>query len=109
MKFCLKDLLLRHHLTYLYRDLHLNSSRGDFWGLRIGTNKFINRMFAAILPSWNPLTNYNSGIMPKGTKMKVGIIGPQGLKYPGESLQFIVHSEEVQKVKSKKIKRTRKY
>lgn len=109
MKFCLKDLLLRHHLTYLYRDLHLNSSREDFWGLRIGTNKFINRMFAAILPSWNPLTNYNSGIMPKGTKMKVGIIGPQGLKYPGESLQFIVHSEEVQKVKSKKIKRNRKY
>ena len=88
-----------------FGDLHLNSSRGDFWGLRIGTNKFINRTFAAILPSWNPLTNYNSGVIPKGTKMKVGIIGPQGLKYPGGSLQFIVHSEEVQKVKSKKIKR----
>ncbi len=40
--------------------------------------------------------------------MKVGIIGPQGLKYPGESLQFIVHSEEVQKIKSKKIKRNGK-
>ena len=88
-----------------FGDLHLNSRRGDFWGLRIGTNKFINRTFAAILPSWNPLTNYNSGVIPKGTKMKVGIIGPQGLKYPGGSLQFIVHSEEVQKVKSKKIKR----
>ena len=88
-----------------FGDLHLNSSHGDFWGLRIGTNKFINRTFAAILPSWNPLTNYNSGVIPKGTKMKVGIIGPQGLKYPGGSLQFIVHSEEVQKVKSKKIKR----
>ena len=88
-----------------FGDLHLNSSRGDFWGLRIGTNKFINRTFAAILPSWNPLTNYNSGVIPKGTKMKVGIIGPQGLKYPGGSLQFIVHSEEVKKVKSKKIKR----
>ena len=24
-----------------FGDLHLNSSRGDFWGLRIGTNKFI--------------------------------------------------------------------
>ena len=88
-----------------FGDLHLNSSRGDFWGLRIGTNKFINRTFAAILPSWNPLTNYNSGVIPKGTKMKVGIIGPQGLKYLGGSLQFIVHSEEVKKVKSKKIKR----
>ena len=88
-----------------FGDLHLNSSRGDFWGLRIGTNKFINRTFAAILPSWNPLTNYNSGVIPKGTKIKVGIIGPQGLKYPGGSLQFIVHSEEVKKVKSKKIKR----
>lgn len=42
--------------------------------------------------------------MPKRTKMKFGIIGPQGLKYPRESLQFIVHSEEVQKIKSKKLK-----
>ncbi len=32
--------------------------------------------------------------------MKVAIIGPQNLKYPGGALQFIVHSEEVQKVKS---------
>lgn len=105
MDFCLKDLLLRHHLTYLYRDLEiciLIQVVEIFLGLRIGTNKFINRMFATILPSWNPLTNYNSGVMPKGTKIKVGIIGPQCLKYPGESLQFIVHSEEVQKVKSKK-------
>jgi len=30
--------------------------------------------------------------------------GTQGLIYPGGSLQFIVHSEEVQKVKSKKLK-----
>lgn len=78
-------------------------------GLRIGTNKFINRTFTAIPLSWNPLTNYNSGVIPKGTKMEVSIIGPQGLKYPGESLQFKVHSEEVQKVKSKKIKRNGKY
>ena len=40
-----------------FGDLHLNSSRGDFLGLRIGTNKFINRTFATIPPSWNPLTN----------------------------------------------------
>ena len=88
-----------------FGDLHLNLRRGDFLGLRIGTIKFINRTFATILPSWNPLTNYNSGVVSKGIKIKVGIIGPQGLKYPGWSLQFIVHSEEVQKVKSKKIKR----
>lgn len=36
--------------------------------------------------------------------MKVGIIGPQGLIYPRGSLQFIVHPEEVQKVKSKELK-----
>ena len=91
-----------------FGDLHLHSTRGDFWGLRIGTNKFINRTFAAILPSWNPLTNYNSGVIPKGTKMKFGIIGPQGLKFPGGSLQFIVHSEEVKNVKSRKINRKKK-
>ncbi|SNU80260.1 Cell wall-associated polypeptide CWBP200 [Neisseria zoodegmatis] len=88
--------------------LHLHSGRGDFWGLRIGTNSFINRTFAAILPSWNPLTNYNSGVIPKGTKIKFGIIGPQGLRYPGGSLQFIVHSEEVKNVKSRQINRKKR-
>ena len=77
----------------------------DFWGLRIGTNKFVNRTFAAILPSWNPLTQYTTGVIPKGTPIKFGIIGPQGWKYPGGSFQFILPSSKVIKQSSKLIKR----
>ena len=87
-----------------FGDLHLGSDRPDFWGLRIGKNKFLNRTFAAILPEWNPLTKYNTGVIPKGTTIKFGIIGPQGLKYPGGSLQFIVKSDNVTNIKTKNIK-----
>jgi hypothetical protein len=87
-----------------FGDLYLGSTRPDFWGLRIGINKFINRTFAAILPAWNPLNKYNTGIIPKGTSIKFGIIGSQGLKYPGGSLQFIVKSDDVVNVKTKHLK-----
>jgi len=46
------------------------------WGLRVGTSEFINRVFVAIKPEWNPLTVYNTGIIPKGTEIRIGIIGP---------------------------------
>ena len=74
---------------------NLNAGRPDFWGLQIGTGRFTNRTFDAILPIWNPLTKYNTGIIPKGTTVKFGIIGPQGFRYPGGSLQFILPSENV--------------
>lgn len=65
---------------------NMSLDRSDFWGLRIGTSKFANRTFGAIKPSWNSLTQYSKGVIPKGTPIKFGIIGPQGLKYPGGSL-----------------------
>jgi len=73
----------------------MSLGRADFWGARIGSGRFANRTFAAILPAWNSLTQYTPGVIPKGTKIKFGIIGPQGWKYPGESLQFIVPSKNV--------------
>jgi hypothetical protein len=69
--------------------------RPDFWGARIGTSKFANRTFGAIKPAWNPLSQYTKGVIPKGTPIKFGIIGPQGWRYPGGSLQFIVPSRSV--------------
>jgi hypothetical protein len=70
--------------------------RTQFWGLRIGTSEFANRTAAAIKPEWNPLTQYTSGVIPKGTPIKVGIIGPQaGGFYTGGSLQFITNSNSI--------------
>jgi hypothetical protein len=69
--------------------------RVDFWGLRIGKSKFANRFLAAIKPEWNNLSVYTKGIVPKGTEIKIGIIGPQGWRWPGGSLQVIVKSKEV--------------
>ncbi|MCT4631269.1 MAG: DUF6443 domain-containing protein [Firmicutes bacterium] len=74
---------------------NMNLSRPDYWGLRLGSNKFINRTFVAIKPEWNPLTQYTTGLIPKGTSIRFGIIGPQGLNYPGGSLQFMLNSNRV--------------
>lgn len=67
----------------------------DYWGLRIGSGVFANRYFAAIKPAWNPLTAYTVGTIPKGTQIAWGIIGPQGFRYGGGSLQFLVGSSKV--------------
>jgi hypothetical protein len=68
------------------------------WGLRIGSSVFANRTFAAILPEWNSLTNLTTAVIPRGTPMRFGIIGPQGFRYPGGSLQFdIVSGSAVQR------------
>jgi RHS repeat-associated protein len=73
-----------------------SDGRTQFWGLRIGTSEFANRTAAAIKPEWNPLTQYTSGIIPKGTPIKAGIIGPQaGGFYTGGSLQFITNSNSI--------------
>jgi RHS repeat-associated protein len=84
---------------------NLSIGKSDFWGLKIGSNKFVNRTFAAIKEEWNPLTQYTEGVIPKGTPVKFGIIGPQGLKYPGGSFQFIIDSKKVTKQSSKIIRR----
>ena len=74
---------------------NMSLSRPDYWGLRLGSNKFINRAFVAIKPEWNPLTQYTTGVIPRGTSVRFGIIGPQGLNYPGGSLQFMLNSNKV--------------
>jgi hypothetical protein len=83
----------------------MNINIPDFWGLKIGTSKFVNRTFVAIKPEWNTLTQYTAGTIPKGTIMKVGIVGNQGWKYPGGSLQFILPSKNVISQTSKIIER----
>ena len=65
------------------------------WGLRIGSSKFANRTFNAILPEWNSLTNFTTGTIPKGTTFKFGIVGPQGWRYPGGNIQFNINSTSV--------------
>ena len=75
--------------------------------MRVGTSEFINRVFVAIKPEWNPLTVYNTGIIPKGTEIRIGIIGPQGLKYLGGLLQFNVNNSDVKNIKTRKIDRNK--
>jgi hypothetical protein len=82
---------------------NMSLGRPDYWGPRIGTGKFVNRTFAAIKPSWNPLTQYTTGVIPKGTSIRFGLIGPQGLKYPGGSIQFMVESNSIINQASKMI------
>lgn len=84
---------------------NMSLGRPDFWGARIGTDQFANRTFGAIKPAWNPLTQYTTGVIPKGTPIKFGIIGPQSWRYPGGSFQFIVPSRSVINQSSKIIPR----
>jgi RHS repeat-associated protein len=84
---------------------NMSLGRPDFWGPRIGTSQFANRTFGAIKPSWNPLTQYTTGVIPKGTPIKFGIIGPQGWRYPGGSLQFIAPFRSIINQSSKLIPR----
>ncbi len=84
---------------------NMSLNRPDFWGMRIGTSNFANRTFGAIKPSWNSLTQYTTGVIPKGTPIRFGVIGPQGWRYPGGSLQFIAPSRSVISQSSKFIPR----
>ena len=65
------------------------------WGINVGANKFVARTFFAIKEEWNDLSIYTTGVIPKGTHIKIGIVGPQGLKYPGGLLQFNLSSKNV--------------
>lgn len=80
---------------------NMSLGRPDFWGVRIGTNRFLNRTFNAIIPDWNPLTQYTTGVIPRGTPIRFGIVGPQGWRYPGGSMQFIINSKNVTQQASK--------
>ena len=88
-----------------FGDIHIDSVRPDFWGLRIGPSRFANRVFAAIKPEWNPLTQYTTGVIPKGTEITWGIIGPQGGFHIGLSVQFVVLSKNVQQQMTRMISR----
>jgi len=74
---------------------NMSLTRSDYWGLGIGTNRFVNRTFAAIKPEWNPLIQYTQGVIPKGAPINFGVIGPQGFTYPGGSIQFMLNSKNV--------------
>jgi RHS repeat-associated protein len=85
---------------------NMSFSRPDFWGARIGSNPFVNRTFAAIKTEWNPLNQFTKGIIPKGTPIKAGIIGPQsGGFYPGGSFQFITESKQIIEQETKRFNR----
>lgn len=71
----------------------------DYWALKIGSDEVLNRSLNAIKTEWNPLTQYTTGIIPKGTPIKVGIVGSQGGFYggiySGGGVQFRVNSNSV--------------
>lgn len=74
----------------------MSIDKADYWGLQVGSGEFINRTAVAIKPEWNALTQYTTGIIPKGTPMKIVIIGPQaGGFYTGGSIQMITNSKSV--------------
>ena len=74
-----------------------STAPGDIraWGARVGTSQFVNRTFVAIKPEWNTLTRYSLGTIPKGTSIRIGIVGPQGWRYPGGLLQINVRNQNV--------------
>lgn len=74
----------------------MSISRPDYWGPRtFGTSQWASRTFNAILPSWNNLSVYTTGVVPPGVNLSIGITGPQGWRYPGGLYQIQVPSRSV--------------
>jgi hypothetical protein len=74
----------------------IHSAGVDYWGLEIGSSKFIGRVPYAIKSTWNPLQKYSTGVIPKGTLVEIGITGPQyPLYHTGGGIQVIVGSKNV--------------
>lgn len=75
----------------------------DFWGIRLGSSKFVGRRIFSIKTEWNSLTQYSTGIIPKGTQIKLGIVGPQFpiYKYSGGGIQMLIESNQVVKQSSR--------
>ncbi|WP_334126971.1 hypothetical protein, partial [Empedobacter brevis] len=78
---------------------NMRTSGADYWGLRIGGGEVSNRSLNAIKTEWNSLNQLTNGVIPKGTPIRVGIVGPQGGFYggiySGGSIQFQVQSKSV--------------
>ncbi|TVZ27852.1 YD repeat-containing protein [Gillisia sp. Hel_I_86] len=70
---------------------------------QIGSSKLLNRTFNAIKPEFNSLDLFTKGIIPKGTPIKFGIVGPQSLKYPGGNIQILANPKNVLNQESKLI------
>jgi RHS repeat-associated protein len=72
-------------------------SSENAWGLRLSSSQFITRHFSAVLPKWNDLSVYTTGVIPKGTPIKIGITAPQTpfFVYPGGLPQINVMSRNV--------------
>ena len=68
----------------------------DYWGPRtFGTSQAAARRLNAIIPSWNDLSLYTKGTIPRGTPLRIGITGSQGWPYPGGLYQVEVESRSV--------------
>lgn len=74
----------------------MSLSKPDYWGPRtFGTSQAAARRLNAIIPSWNNLSLYTEGTIPRGTPLRVGIAGSQGWPYPGGLYQVEVESRAV--------------
>lgn len=75
----------------------MSINKPDYWGVKMGSSKFVGRNIYAIKPSWNPLTQYTTGTLPKGTSVRIGFVGPQYpiRKHFGGGIQIIVDSRYI--------------
>ena len=74
----------------------MSLSKPDYWGPRtFGSSQVAARRLNAIIPSWNNLSLYTEGTIPRGTQLQIGIAGSQGWAYPGGLYQVEVESRAV--------------
>jgi len=78
------------------------TAAAQHWAVRfpafISSNPALTRSLLAIMPQWNNMLRITNGVIPKGTQVQVGIVGPQawpGYFYPGGWIQILVKSGEV--------------
>lgn len=75
------------------------------FALRTGTSKFLARNFNAIKPRWNKLDVYTTGVIPRGTKIKIGLAAPQSNFRIGLLPQINVQARQVVKQTTKIVKK----
>lgn len=67
----------------------------------MGSSKVVGRVPYAIKTEWNPLTQYSTGYIPKGTSIEFGIVGPQyPLYHTGGGVQILVESNTVRSIQT---------
>jgi len=83
----------------------MNIHNTDYWGVQLGSSKFVGRGIYAIKPEWNTLTQYTTGKLPKGTSIKFGITAPQNpfYKHFGGGIQIQVYSKSIINQSSKTV------